>query len=268
MRPLLGTFVEVAAFGCHAQAAVEAAFAALDAAHARWSFHAPDSELTQLNRRPGELVALGGSTLRLLRVARAVSLASGGLFDATVGGALVLDGHLPDHGGPVPLRRGEAADIEVLPRAARLRRPVRLVLDGIAKGFAVDMAVQAMRRAGAVSGWVNAGGDLRVFGDAVLPVHRREADGRLTPLGGVRQAAMASSHTGRPGREFPAVVVGACGDAPEVLSVMARSAWRADALTKVAAATPRALRARAVAALGGHLLPPTVDARHGERLAA
>lgn len=266
MRPLLGTYVEVAAFGPGAQAAAEAAFTSLEGSQARWSFQSPDSELTRLNQRPGDVVALGAPTLRLLRLARALAIASGGRFDVTVGGGLVLDGHLPDHGGPVPLRRGEAADLELLPRAARLRRPVRLVLDGIAKGFAVDLAVQAMRRAGVVSGWVNAGGDLRVFGDAVLPVQRREADGRLTPLGAVRDAALASSHTGRPGAEFPAAVVGACDDRAAVLSVMARSAWRADALTKVAAATPQAARADTVAALGGHLLPSR-DA-HDDRLAA
>jgi Membrane-associated lipoprotein involved in thiamine biosynthesis len=35
---------------------------------------------------------------------------------------------------------------------------------GIAKGFAVDRAVKALRRAGVSS--VNAGGDLRVFGSS------------------------------------------------------------------------------------------------------
>jgi thiamine biosynthesis lipoprotein ApbE len=37
-------------------------------------------------------------------------------------------------------------------------------LGGIAKGFAVDRAVKALKCAGLASGVVNAGGDLRVFG--------------------------------------------------------------------------------------------------------
>jgi len=42
-------------------------------------------------------------------------------------------------------------------------------LGGIAKGYAVDLAVAALQDAGAISGCVNAGGDLRVFGQP-LPV--------------------------------------------------------------------------------------------------
>jgi FAD:protein FMN transferase len=263
MRPLLGTYVEVAAQGPHAAGGLRAAFDSLEGSQARWSFQSPDSELTGLNARPGEWVTVCDATLRLLRLARAMSQASGGRFDATVGGALVLDGHLPDHAGPVPLRRGEAHDLELSRSAARLRRPVRLTLDGIAKGYAIDLAVRALQSAGVRAGWVNAGGDLRVFGEALLPVWRREADGRVQPLGQLRDAALASSRVGVPSGEFPACLVGASDDSAEVITVLARRAWRADALTKVAAALPQNERAGRVAALGGHLVeaPAAVGAR-------
>ena len=110
MRPLLGTYVEVCARGPQAQAASDAAFARLEAAQAQWSFHAGDSELSRLNRRPGRRVALWPETLRLLSLARALMRRSGGAFDCTVGGTLVRQGLLPDHGGPEPLPRGVAAD--------------------------------------------------------------------------------------------------------------------------------------------------------------
>jgi FAD:protein FMN transferase len=132
-----------------------------------------------------------------------------------------------------------------------------LTLDGIAKGFAVDLAVAALRRHGAKAGWINAGGDLRAFGDLVLPVSRREADGRLTPLGGLRGGALASSGTGlEESDRFPALLIGrGPGRLPRgVHSVLARSAWRADALTKVAAAAPARDRAARVRALGGCLI--------------
>jgi thiamine biosynthesis lipoprotein len=254
MRPLLGTYVEVGVCALQAEAALAAAFASLKESHARWSFQEPMSELSRLNRAPGEAVPLSPATLRLLRIARALMQASGSRFDCTVGGALVRQGLLPDHGPGLPLLCGKPEDIELGAGWARLRRPVRLTLDGIAKGFAVDRAVHALRRAGAVSGWVNAGGDLRVFGDRALPVQRREIDGRLSPLGALRDAAMASSRAaGAADASFPSHIVGATGPA-EVLTVIARSAWRADALTKVAAATPPAERARAVAGLGGCLV--------------
>lgn len=262
MRPLLGTFVEVNARGAQAEAAVAAAFARIEQAQAWWSFQDPDSELSRLNRAPGTQVPVHAHTLRLLRLAKALMLRSGQAFDCTVGGALVRQGVLPDHGGPEPLPRGDAQDIELGAGWARLRRPVRLTLDGLAKGYAVDLAIGAMRRAGALAGWVNAGGDLRVFGDMALPVQRREADGRFTTIGALRDAALASSRAAATGEgpdpDFPAHIVAPPGQAPQagIWTVLARSAWRADALTKVAATTTTSQRAALIDHLGGHLVGP------------
>jgi len=263
MRPLLGTYVEVAASGGQAESGVHAAFDSLAVSHAKWSFHDPGSELSQLNAQPGHWVPLSAATLRLLRLARGMTAASGGRFNCTVGGTLVRRGQLPDHGSVPLLECGDASDIELAAGAARLRRPVRLTLDGIAKGYAVDLAVQALQRAGVSSGWVNAGGDLRVFGDADLPVQRREANGRMTPLGRVRNAALATSQGGLPSEAFPSSVVGAVAEPTALWTVLARSAWRADALTKVATTASRGTRKDWVARLGGHLVEPA-----SERLAA
>jgi thiamine biosynthesis lipoprotein len=103
---------------------------------------------------------------------------------------------------------------------------------------------------------------MRAFGDHVLPVMQRQPDGTMRALGGLKQAAIATSHHGgNADPRFPGLIV--AGDsgrhdticaAPAVFSVMARFAWRADALTKVAALTPVGERAQAVAALGGVLV--------------
>lgn len=259
MRPLLGTYVEIAASGDAAGVALEAAFGVIEQAASLWSFQDGDSEISRLNRQPGRRVDLSRSTVHLLRRARATMRASAGAFDCTVGGLLVGEGALPDHGGLAPLPGGEPEDLEIGPGWGRLRRPVRLTLDGIAKGFAVDLAVAAMRRQGAVCGWVNAGGDLRSFGPHSLPVHRREANGSLRAVGGLRDAAMATSAVfgaGTRGAECaPGRIVCRQGaPAQGVWTVLARSAWRADALAKVAACTPPGQRVAVVQRLGGHLV--------------
>lgn len=262
MRPLLGTYVEVSARGPTAATgpAVAAAFHRIEEAQRLWSFHAPDSDLSRLNGARGKAVTLHPQTLRLLRLARALTAASGSRFNCTLGGALVRRGALPDHDHGAMLDRGTAEDIEIESDRARLRRPVRLTLDGLAKGYAVDLAVRALRKTGMVAGWVNAGGDLRVFGDVVLPVHRREIDGRMTSLGGLRDAALASSLVRRRSDtddpSFPALIVGTDNVSPAagVWTVLARSAWRADALTKVASIAAPQHRASLVARLGGHLI--------------
>jgi thiamine biosynthesis lipoprotein len=277
MQPCLGTFVEVAVAAASAQQAgalMERGFEALHTAQRLWSFHDRNSELSRLNGSPGQDVPLSPLTLRLLRLARGLMLASHGAFDITVGGLLVQQGRLPDHGGSC-LPAGTVDDIELQHGSARLRRPVRLTLDGVAKGFAVDLAVAALRRAGARAGWVNAGGDLRAFGGVTVPLVLRDEQRRLLPAGGLRDRAIATSvvrsqmqskarsqiasqvqPTSRPEPQddsFAAHIVanGELDAEPGTWSVLSRYAWRADALTKVAACTPAAVRARTLQRLGG-----------------
>ncbi|MDP1630542.1 MAG: FAD:protein FMN transferase [Caulobacter sp.] len=260
-RPLLGTFVEIAvAPGAdvggadRADRAVSAAFAAIETVHGLLSFQDPASDLSRLNGAAGGWVKLDPLTLRAIGLARAMTRLSGGLFNCTVGGALVERGVLPDHDLSVGLLSGVAEDIEVKPGAARLARPVRLTLDGLAKGLAVDLAVARLRRAGITHGLVEAGGDLRVFGDIPTPVHRREVDGGLTLLGHLTNGAVATSRVGGdPDPDQPGWIVAADGVAakPGLYSVLARMAWRADALTKVAATAAVDDRDEAVTRLRG-----------------
>jgi FAD:protein FMN transferase len=259
MRPLLGTFVEIGIqSGAGPECAIDAAFDAVAEVQALMSFHDPRSDLSRLNLAEGSDVDLHPQSIRVLRLARAMTQASGGLFNCTVGGALVRQGVLPDHGTGWQIDYGEADDIELQGGRARLRRKVLVTLDGIAKGFAVDRAVCAMKRAGADAGWVNAGGDLRVFGEMVLPVQRREMDGGYAALGGLQEAALATSCV-QPsqGKSFPAwIVSGARSPKIGVWSVLARRAWRADALTKVASLAHPSECGAIIDQLGGRLVVP------------
>ena len=98
-------------------------------------------------------------------------------------------------------------------------------LDGIAKGFAVDRAVDCLREAGMTAGAVNAGGDLRVFGENWQPLHIRSGV-QLVYIGEIRDAAVATS--GSAGLLHPrAGKAGASG-----VTVMAGDCMTADALTK------------------------------------
>ncbi len=269
MRPLLGTFVEISAIANNCapntgaqsmQAAISDAFSTIESVHALMSFHSPDSELTRLNLAPqGKEIKLHPYTLRVLRLADGMARASGGLFNHTLGGALVRRGHLPDHGFADVLDCGNAGDIHIGKGRARRNRNVCITLDGIAKGFAVDMAIQVLKRYGITSGWINAGGDMRAFGGNAPPVVRREHDNRLTRLGVLRDGAVASSRVSETrDSRFPAYIT--AYDAiptPGVWTVAAASAWRADALTKVACLCSNSARRHTIACLGGQLVQPT-----------
>ncbi|MEN9628936.1 MAG: hypothetical protein RJA10_2163, partial [Pseudomonadota bacterium] len=88
---------------------------------------------------------------------------------------------------------------------------------------------------------------------------------RLVPLGALRNAAVASSAVAgdtpappRCERSFPGhILARGRPPTPGLWTVLARSAWRADALTKVAACAAPGQHAAQVARLGGHLVSPS-----------
>lgn len=177
-RPLLGTLVEIRAAGglpeAPLHAALDAAFAAVERVQALMSFHDPASELSRLNREAAQHpVAVDAQTHEVLAAATALSALSAGAFDVCVGTPL-------RHWGYLPAGEGMAApgaswrDIDLLEDGrVRFHRPLCLDLGGIAKGYAVDCAVAALRDAGVERALVNAGGDLGGFGPAPWQVGLR-----------------------------------------------------------------------------------------------
>jgi thiamine biosynthesis lipoprotein len=110
-------------------------------------------------------------------------------------------------------------------------------LDGIAKGFAVDRAVECLRDAGVAAGVVNAGGDLRMFGDAFEAVHVRppRTPAQLLPIGRLRNSAVATSSCA--GLADPRAPAG--GSPASGVTVIAADCMTADALTKPCLLEPR-----------------------------
>jgi thiamine biosynthesis lipoprotein len=231
-RPLLGTLVEIglpasAERGrcdqAQAAEAFEGAFAAIAHVQACMSRFDPASDVARFNAlRPAESLRVRPATADVLAKAEFLRAASGGLFDISLGTA-------PDHWSCVGgvLTQG--------------RQPIALDLGGIAKGHAVDRAVEALIARGCPAGWVNAGGDLRVFGDAVLPVFLRcEAEGGARPFARLSEGAFATSVLG-PGQRCQLHRAGAAPQglqhALQHLSVAAPLCVWADALTKVVAAS-------------------------------
>jgi thiamine biosynthesis lipoprotein len=228
-RPLLGTLVSIRAQA--EERVVLRAFAAVERVHALMSTHSRDSDLARINREGHRrAVRVHPWTAQVLRFASAMSEASQGAFDVTL--------------GRLGARHG---DIVLLPGPrVRLKRRARLDLGGIAKGFAVDLAVAVLRRAGASAGSVNAGGDLRVFGKTGQTVRvRLPGDCHIAaPLLVLRDGACATS-----GRYFGSRQIDPCGGLALGLgysvTVRARRCIVADALTKAVAAfgpQPKLLR--------------------------
>ncbi len=162
-RPLLGTFVEIEA---DSEAAIEAGYAAIATVHRLMSAHEPDSDLSRVNRfAHRDPVEVDGWMALVLERALFWAKESEGAFDSVrAGKAAIESAYLPLHQGQPQAEAAHWSWLELQGRSVRLLKPGCIDLGGIAKGFAVDKAIDALRRAGVDRGFVNAGGDMAGFG--------------------------------------------------------------------------------------------------------
>ncbi len=135
----------------------------------------PESELSRLNLHTGEPVMVSELLYRVIAKALTAARSTDGLYDPTLLDQLKQIGYdrsfdeLPEtlsggsyHGQP----GGRWRDIQLHPEAhcVTLPRGVRLDFGGIAKGMAVDAALECLSNAGITPALVNAGGDLSMEG--------------------------------------------------------------------------------------------------------
>lgn len=222
LRVALGTFVAIeaqAGTACTAEQGIAAAFAAIARIERVMHPRRDGSDLTYLSAcAPGTVLAVDAWTWDVLELCRELHRLSRGAFDPC------LD-----------LASGRMADIELLDELrVCAHAPVRIDLGGVAKGYAVDRAVEAMRAAGCDAGLVNAGGDLAVFG-----AHGRtvfcSTSGSIRAVE-LKEAALATTDTTHPSRPVEHQGYYHGGDRTRsicgVISITATRAAVADALTK------------------------------------
>ncbi|MFZ0033801.1 MAG: FAD:protein FMN transferase [Sedimentisphaerales bacterium] len=178
MREVMGTFARVVAVAADSRTAkgcIEAAFAEIEKVDKLMSDYKSDSEISELNRDGFvRAVKVSKSIYEVLQRSIEFSKLSGGAFDVTV--------------GPLVDLWHSAGDANSLPTDAELQQArsrvgydklildanetsvrftvegMRVDLGGIAKGYAVDKAIEAMQKGGAVGGMVVISGEIQCFG--------------------------------------------------------------------------------------------------------
>ena len=182
LRIALGTFVAIEAEAANepiVERALAAGFEAIARVERLMHPERPGSDLAALTgSAPGTVLSVDAWTWKVLELCRDLHRVSQGTFDPC------LD-----------LAPGRMMDIELLDGLRlRVHAPVRVDLGGVAKGFAVDRAAEALRSAGCEGGLVNAGGDLAIFGERGRTFYCGAPDGPTTAVQ-LRDAALASSDT-------------------------------------------------------------------------
>ena len=177
-RVIMGTFsrvVVIAETEEAARACAEAALAEQRRVDFLMSGYKVDSELSRVNRQAFEKpVQVGEATFEVVQKAVHFSRLSDGAFDVTVGPLVDLlhaaaEANAPPTDAALAEARSKVGyEKLILEESARTIRfavkGMRIDLGGIAKGYAIDKSVEAMKQRGALGGMVDVGGDVRCFG--------------------------------------------------------------------------------------------------------
>ncbi|HCX15222.1 MAG TPA: FAD:protein FMN transferase [Rhodospirillaceae bacterium] len=247
-RPLLGTVVKISIQGlpeAEANSAINNGFAVISKVHGLMSFHEGASELSQLNRSGyKKSIEVHPYTFDVLR--RTVDLAADthGVFDPTIAGHLVEWGLLPSPEISEEIDpKASWRDIELLEgNRVQFNRPLLIDLGGIAKGYAVDRAIESLCADEEVQCCVNAGGDLRVQGPYLERIRLNvQPSSQKIPVLEIENGSVASSGGHGLGRRIDGKATGLHLDgssrnavgAHSFVSVLADECVTADALTKV-----------------------------------
>jgi thiamine biosynthesis lipoprotein len=240
-----------------ANRAAEQAFARIEELDGVFSDYDPQSELMRLCRAASatEAVRVSPPLAEVLRESLALSEASRGAFDITVGPAVRLWRRARrNHRLPSPRRLAEAraqigyeaVQLDEAQRTVRLlKSPMRLDLGGIAKGYAADEALAQLRQAGVTRAMIDASGDLALgdpppdregwrVGVAPLDAEKTQASRILFVANrGVATSGDAFQHVEIDGRRYSHIVDPRTGiglTSPSSVTVIAPTGWQADGL--------------------------------------
>ena len=233
-RPLLGTLVTIALPSVHpeqAHHACDAAFEVIETIQSLMSAHHAFSDLAKIsNAQSGETVQVHPWTHEVIGLAQYWFKQSGGAFDPCQAARQLK------RPGLTPHARGSLRDLSLLPNhAVLIKQPAMLDFGGIAKGYAVDKAVEQLQALGMTDGVLDAGGDMRAWGQSGSVCEIRHAqfnlrDRRLKKQVRLHNQAIATSVSAPLNSEF--VQSASRRRAWQSATVMAPDCVTADALTK------------------------------------
>lgn len=175
-RSVMDTTVTVTVIGSNetqAQKSIDKAFERIEYTDSLMDTYDNNSELSQLNRQ-GYIIDANPDLVYVINTSKYYSETSQGAFDISILPVLDLWKSKFSPGGTYTaptedelnetLRLVNYSAIQIENSDITLEDNMTLTLGGIAKGYAVDMAVESLIEDGVEAGFVNAGGDGRYIG--------------------------------------------------------------------------------------------------------
>ena len=175
-RILMDTTVTISAVsgsGDKSEKAIDRAFSEIEKLDRLLNFFSDSSEVSEINRNAGlKAVVVSPETFAVLEKAVYASGKTNGAFDVTIGSVTAMwdfhkrtkpeDKKIKER---LPLVNYKNIILNKKSSSVYLKKKGMLIdLGGIAKGYAADKAVEALKREGIKSGLVSISGDIKAFG--------------------------------------------------------------------------------------------------------
>lgn len=172
---LMDTVMEITAYGDNKEEAVKEAFKEIKHIHELSDNFDEHSQVSQVNQMAGQQpVKVDHELIRMIQRANELSDQLDGTFDVTIGPLTDLWGigrkgdYVPSQEEieqVLPLVNYHLLEVNQQENTLYLpKKGMKLDLGGIAKGYAVDRAIEILKAKGIKSALINAGGDVRVIG--------------------------------------------------------------------------------------------------------
>lgn len=178
---LMGTTVEIKVWSFDettAKKSISAAFNEITRVENIFSVYKPESEISQLNKNGSAIMS--DEAVQLIKKSVYFSEISNGAFDITIMPIIELwktakkNGKLPTAEKITKVRQlvgSKNISIDEQNRKINfIKKGMKIDLGGIAKGYAVDKAVEILKKNRIKAGMINAGGDIRCFGPKVWKI--------------------------------------------------------------------------------------------------
>jgi len=173
---LMSTIVKITVVGRESdlQQAIDLAFDEIRRIDGLMNVYSQDSEISRINASAGKsAVAVSGDTLKVIKQSLRFAYLTDGALDITVAPLMELWGFSGESNRVpsddelkeiLPLVDYKKVLVDEKHSTVMLPEGMRIDVSGIAKGYAVDMAIQMLKDAGIRNALVNAGGDIYALG--------------------------------------------------------------------------------------------------------
>lgn len=166
---ILDTYVEIMAKGKskNLDAVIDSTFALMKSYEEQLSFYKGEGELRELNQQ--ESAQISPDIFNILTISEELFKKSDGLYDVTIGQLSEIwdfENNIKPSDETIQLALGNIGFSKISYNYEILTKPliVELNLGSLAKGYIIDKAVEYLKLNEVSMGFVNAGGDIRIFG--------------------------------------------------------------------------------------------------------